>query len=52
MTVRYVVWKKDGYWYCADVLLMQTECSEIKDFLSPLQQSMPMLTAEGGAEFY
>lgn len=50
--VRYVVWFKDGYWYCADVSRMVTVCDQIKEFLPPYQASMPLLKSEGGAYYF
>ena len=52
MQALYVVWFKYGYWYCADTKAMQTDCSKLKELLWPMRNRMPLLKAEGGAEYY
>lgn len=49
--VKYVVWHKQGYWYCANVNTMMTVCYSNLDEATCLE-GMELIRHEGGAYFY
>lgn len=50
--VRWVVWFKDGYWYCADILTMDTWCGQDEKQVPPIRYGVRLLMSNGGARYY
>ena len=54
MKARYVVWQKNGYYYCADTEKQSTACAEVKREPAEIEFGWlkTLVKKEGGCEYW